>query len=335
MDIRQLQQFVQLADTLHFGRASRLCHISASALSRSIRQLEGQLGVRLFERDNRSVTLTPQGRSFLDWSRETLGGLDLVRERLRQQAGELQGEVSLYCSVTASYSFLYELLSRLRSEHPRIEIKLHTGDPEHAIGRILSGSEDIAIGALPERMPAGLAFKSITRSPLQFIAAAASTELHRTLSRPRPDPAAWAATPMILSESGLSRQRVDRWFREFGIEPDIYAQVAGNEAIVSMVSLGFGVGVVPQIVLDNSPLASRVEVLKVKPPLEPYEVGLFALEKNLRSPLLSAFWSSKLPGQPGNETGPRAPPPPRALKAGRGGTGPPGPPPPPPPPPPP
>ncbi|MCO4758589.1 MAG: HTH-type transcriptional activator IlvY, partial [Oceanospirillaceae bacterium] len=67
-------------------------------------------------------------------------------------------------------------------------------------------------------------------------------------------------------------------------------QVAGNEAIVSMVSLGFGVGVVPRIVLDNSPLADRVQVLDVQPELEAYDVGLFALNKKLKSPLIRAFW---------------------------------------------
>ena len=58
----------------------------------------------------------------------------------------------------------------------------------------------------------------------------------------------------------------------------VYAQVAGNEAIVSMVSLGFGVGVVPEIVLQNSPLSETVRVLRVEPRLEAYEVGLFTLE---------------------------------------------------------
>jgi LysR family positive regulator for ilvC len=52
----------------------------------------------------------------------------------------------------------------------------------------------------------------------------------------------WKDTPMILSEEGLARERVDRWFRQLGAKPHIYAQVSGNEAIVSMVSLGFGVG---------------------------------------------------------------------------------------------
>jgi LysR family positive regulator for ilvC len=96
---------------------------------------------------------------------------------------------------------------------------------------------------------------------------------------------------MILSERGLARRRVDQWFRALGVQANIYAQVAGNEAIVSMVSLGLGVGVVPQIVLDNSPLADTVRVLDIKPALEAYEVGLFTLEKKLASPLINALWS--------------------------------------------
>ena len=207
-----------------------------------------------------------------------------------EKAGELHGQVSMYCSVTASYSFLFELLSEFRREHPRIEIKLHTGDPEHAIARVMAGGEDIAIGARPDVLPSGLAFKLIQTSPLVFIAARERHE-HVSLSGCKPVADAWLHTPMILSETGLSRQRIDAWFGRLGIQPEIYAQVAGNEAIVSMVSLGFGVGVVPRIVLDNSPLAGEVQVLDIRPELEAYEVGLFALEKKLRSPLINAFWS--------------------------------------------
>lgn len=293
MDLRQLRQFVHLAETLHFGRASAASHLSPSALSRSIRQLETELGAVLFDRDNRSVALTRQGETFLHWARDMLTGWDVVRHTLQEQSGTLQGEVSLYCSVTASYSFLHELLSRLRRDHPRIEIKLHTGDPEHAIARVLAGSEDIAIGARPDTLPAGLAFKPITRSRLVFIAQLRDPRL-KELSRRRPDPAHWAATPLILPESGLARLRVERWFREQDIKPRIYAQVAGNEALVSMVSLGLGVGVVPEIVLEASPLAGEVRILEVRPALAPYEVGLFTLEKKLRSPLIAAFWAPAL-----------------------------------------
>ncbi len=290
MDNRQLQQFVTLAETLHFGRASELCHVSASALSRSIRQLEDHVGVSLFDRDNRSVALTLQGHTFLEYARDALAQWDVLRHRLQEEAGELQGEVRMYCSVTASYSFLFELLSRFRQDHPRIEIKLHTGDAENAIAKVLSGEEDIAIGARPDVLPANLAFKSIATSPLVFIAAADSKDYGRLVDS-SPDLELWSSTPMILSESGLSRGRVDKWFAELGVQPNIYAQVAGNEAIVSMVSLGFGVGVVPRIVLDNSPLADRIRVLKIRPKLDPYEVGLFTTLKKLRSPLIEAFWA--------------------------------------------
>ena len=171
----------------------------------------------LFDRDNRSVTLTRQGETFLAWARDVLTGWDVVRHTVQEQSGDLQGEVSLYCSVTASYSFLFELLGKLRRDHPRIELKLHTGDPEHAIARVMAGSEDIAIGARPDALPAGLAFKPIARSRLVFIAPAGEPRL-RDLGRRRPDPKQWAATPMILPESGLARQRADQWFRDLGVQ---------------------------------------------------------------------------------------------------------------------
>jgi LysR family positive regulator for ilvC len=290
MDARSLKQFVNLSDSLHFGRASEASHMSPSALSRSIRRLEDELGVDLFERNNRSVSLTHAGRLFLSYARNTLGDWEAIRNKLMEESGELRGEVSMYCSVTASYSFLFEILTRFRRDHPHIEIKLHTGDPEDAIPRVLSGQEDISIGAKPENLAAGLAFKLIAVSPLVFIEARRKNEQFRS-GNARPDAEEWAGKPMILSERGLARRRVDEWFRTLGVQANIYAQVAGNEAIVSMVSLGFGVGVVPQIVLDNSPLADTVRVLDIKPGLEAYQVGLFTLEKKLASPLINALWS--------------------------------------------
>jgi LysR family positive regulator for ilvC len=290
MDIRSLRHFLNLADALHFGRASEIGHVSPSALSRSIRNLEAEVGAELFKRDNRTVALTHAGETFLIYSRDAVAQWDAVRSQLLEQAGELRGEVSIYCSVTASYSFLFELLSSFRRDYPHIEIKLHTGDPEHALQRVLAGDEDMAIGARPDRLRAELAFKSITATPLIFIAAANNPEFAQ-LARRQPDPRMWRATPMILAETGLSRRRADAWFRALDVRPSIYAQVAGNEAIVSMVSLGFGVGVVPKIALDNSPLADSVTVLDVRPRLQAYDVGLFTLAKKLRNPLINAFWA--------------------------------------------
>jgi len=285
MDTRTLRLFLSLAETLHFGRSSEACHVSPSTLSRAIKQLETSLGVELFLRDNRSVQLTPEGVRFAQYAREALQQWEQIRNSLLESANELQGEISVYCSVTASYSFLYSLLSRFRQQYPRIEIKLHTGDPEHAIARVQNGREEISIAACPAHLPAGVAFRPIDRTPLLFIAPVnESVEMMNSEQH-------WSRQPMILPESGISRERINQWFSARHIQPHIYAQVAGNEAIVSMVSLGFGIGVVPRIVLDNSPLADQVRVLPVTPALEPYEIGLFALERKLRSPLIRAFWS--------------------------------------------
>jgi len=288
MNIKTLSHFLALADTLHLGRASEQCHISISALSRNIRQLEDELGVSLFNRDNRTVELTTEGQRFLQYARDTASEWNLIRHELTDKSGQLSGEISIYCSVTASYSFLYELLNRFRPVHPGIEIKLHTGDPDRAIARILDGNEEVTIAARPATVPRGLAFKPITQSPLLFIAPLQpQPNLLTTSPKTTAD---WSRVPMILSEAGVSRGRVEEWFREQGIVPNIYAQVAGNEAIVSMVSLGFGIGVVPKIVLDNSPLVERVQILDAQPALEPFDIGLFTLKRNLKNPLVAAFW---------------------------------------------
>ena len=285
MDLKQLRQFLSLADTLHFARASTLCHVSPSTLSRNIQLLEERLGVSLFERDNRSVSLTQEGLKFELYARDAISQWDSICNELMADSKELKGEISVYCSVTASYSFLYDILSEFRQCFPGIEIKLHTGAPEEAIERVLSGKEDITVAARPEHLPNTLSFYSIGLSPLVFIAPAdGKVKLPETQGD-------WSQTPMILPERGESRERVNKWFSDKGIKPRIYSQVEGNEAIVSMVSLGFGIGVVPQIVLENSPLYDKVIVINVTPWLPAYDVGICALDKKLKNPLIQAFWS--------------------------------------------
>ena len=128
-----------------------------------------------------------------------------------------------------------------------------------------------------------MAFKPVITTPLLFIAPKSSIDINQGID--------WKQTPIIVPEGGVSRKRIDSWFHKQEIKPRIYAQVSGNEAIVSMVSLGFGIGVAPKIVLDHSPIAGRVRVLDIQPELEPYDVGLCVLEKKLKNPLVEAFWS--------------------------------------------
>ena len=292
MDTKNLKLFLNLAESLHFGRASEMSHLSVSALSRNIMQLEDSLGVKLFERNNRSVTLTKAGKDFIHYADETINQWDIIRASLQENSHTLSGELSVYCSVTASYSFLYDILRNFRIKYPQIEIKLHTGDSEHALTKTLSGTEDITMGALPEKLPQGVVFQSIASSELLFIAPKENSALVYLANEQRPEQMRknWQQIPMILSEQGIARKMANDWFSNIEGAPKIYAQVAGNEAIVTMVSLGFGIGIVPKIVLMNSPLRDTVSIVTPPQKLPDFNIGLFTLEKKLKNPLVQAFW---------------------------------------------
>lgn len=281
MDTRDLQLFLHLSDSLHFGRTSQAMHISASALTRTIQNLEESLDTRLFERDNRSVALTRSGQLLQDYAREAIQKWQQFQYSLMEETQELQGNISIYCSVTASYSFLYNILTQFRQAHPKIGIRLHTGSAEYSIDRVQEGLEDLAIATHPGKLTKPLDFKPIATSPIVTIA-----------SREMAVVDCWDTVPFILSEKGVVRKRLNSWFQQQGIKPNIYAQVDGNEAIVSMVSLGYGLGVIPKIVLENSPLATEVVILQLGPKLGKIEVGLCALKKKLQNPLTKALWDS-------------------------------------------
>lgn len=288
MDTEKLLLFVKLAETQSFTRCAQQQHISASKLSRIIQAMEDELGISLFVRNNRHVALSKEGERFLRFAREQLSNWESIQSELQQSRGTLSGSISIYCSVTASYSFLYDMLTRFRSEHPLIQIKLHTGDPADAIEHVVNGLEDLAIAAKPEQLASSLSFKQFDRSPLVFITSHNDEQFEPLLLTD--GPAAWSHVPMIVSERGLARERFNGWVSSQNISPTIYSEVTGNEAIVSMVSLGCGIGLVPKIVLDNSPLKNRVRELDIQPDIAPYEVGVCVQSKRLNNPLVNALW---------------------------------------------
>jgi LysR family positive regulator for ilvC len=294
MNYEGLRIFLAVARTLHFGRASRECNLSPSALSRAVRRLEEEVGSALFIRDNRRVELTPAGRQVRRWAREALEEWEAVKRSLASGRGALSGELRLYSSVAASYTVLSDLFRGFREAHPGVHIRLQTGDPAGAIERVQSGAADITVAARPGSLPRNLVFKPIAVTPLEFVAPTVSSEAATLTAR---SPIPWQRVPMVLSETGLSRKRADSWFRDAGIRPNVYAEVSGHEAIVSMIRLGCGVGIVPRLVVERFCKKSEVRVLDVEPPLEPYVVGLCASRRRLEAPVVRAFWDTAPEGK--------------------------------------
>ena len=296
MDTRKLQFFTQLADSLHFGRTSRACNITPSALTRTIQRLEEEVGEKLFIRDNRSVSLTTAGEIFRDYAEDVLQRREQLRAQLARDR-ELGGTISLYCSVTAAYSILPDIFQQFRTTYPHVHIKLQTGDAARALPRLQNREVDVTIAALPKKVPQRVEFLKIMQTPLVFIG---PTKFDDTICY-RNNKIDWQQTPIIMPDIGLSRQRIDRWFAGKKIIPNVYAQVAGNEAIIAMVSLGCGVGVVPLLVLEKSPLKKQVTTVDISPELTPFSIAICTMKKKERPPQVQAFWemaARKIGSQP-------------------------------------
>ena len=290
MDTRALSVFLSVAETLNFSRSAENLHMSVSAVSRAIARLEAEVGQPLFERDRRRVFLTQAGREFRAFAQRSLADWQQLQRKLDSE-GELAGEVSLYCSVTASHTLLAPILAAFRASHPAVDIMMHTGDQADGVGRVMEGQDDLAVTIRPVQLPARLDFLPLVESPLQFCMPASDCQVRQRVLHEQVDGGIdWDTLPLIVPERGTTKELLDDWLREQEIRPRIYAQVAGHEAIVAMVSLGLGVGIAPQLVIESSGLGSGVEPIELQHPLPPLSIGLAALGQRLASPLVRSLW---------------------------------------------
>lgn len=124
MEFRQLRYFVTVAQELHFGRAAEKLDITQPALSKQIRVLETNIGIKLFFRTKRSVELTPAGEVFLKETKKLLKqGENAIAAAQRTAKGE-RGKLTIGFTTTATYVVLPELIERFRSSYPRVEVEM-------------------------------------------------------------------------------------------------------------------------------------------------------------------------------------------------------------------
>lgn len=288
MDIQHLRLFTSLCRNLHFGNTGLENHMSPSAVSRTIQRLEESIGHKLFLRDNRSVKLTEQGEMFHRYATDVLQRFDALNQELGQNEGKLKGRLSLFSSVTASQSILPRVLARFRMDYPDIHIQLETGYAVNALKRLYEGC-DVVVAALSGETDEQLIKRVITSIPILTVAPADTNGVDELLA----GEIDWSRVPLILPSVGQARENIDSWFSQQGIRPNIYSEVSGNEAILSLVALGCGVGFVPKLVINESPLANRVRLVDSGPRLSDFRVGFCTRRSSLASSeIIKAFWDS-------------------------------------------
>ena len=147
--LKQLQYFLALTETEHFGRAAERCFVSQSAFSNAIRELETNLGAELVDRTNRSVTITATGQDVAVQARLVLRDVEDLVETARGPGEPLTGELRLGVIPTIAPFILPRALPRLRRKYPALELLLTEDQTDRIYERLMDGELDVLLLALP------------------------------------------------------------------------------------------------------------------------------------------------------------------------------------------
>lgn len=243
IDLRALQCFQAVAETLHFGRAAQRLHMTQPPLSRQIAALEKALGVTLFERDSRHVRLTAAGARFQQDTRELLIGLEQACRSARQVAAGEVGELRVGFMMHAAHSSVPPLARRFIAVHPQVQLKLREALPVALLQAVREGELDAGIGFAPADA-AGLAVQPLFEEPLCVALPAGHPLARRRQLQVRQ----LHGEPLITAPADVVptlREAIDACFAQAGLRPLIRLEVQLQQSIVSLVGEGLGVALVP------------------------------------------------------------------------------------------
>ncbi len=236
---RQIRQFMAVAETLNFRQAAERLAIAQPALSRGIQQLEHQLGVRLFERNNRRVALTEAGVVFRQGCGRLLARLEETVAQARKAGRGEAGCLSIGYTDFAITGVLPELLERFRRRHPDIQIELHYGSTEEQQQGLGEGKLDVAFLTSPFNDP------SCEHLPVQqdrFVAVLPAE--HPLTGQERVTVADLAGENFVvgvMSRWRHFRRHLDSLCLKAGFEPRIVQEAYNSEGIFGLISAHIGI----------------------------------------------------------------------------------------------
>ena len=166
MEMRHLRCFIAVAEELHFGRAAARLRLSQPPVSLAIKELETELGLRLFERSSRHIALTPGGEQALRDARAVLARTESLRAHARAAASGQAGSLAIGVISLAACSFLPDALRRFTQDFPGVRVALHESTTDQILRDLEAGTLDVGcIFASPE-LPAMLSYRGTCLDPL-------------------------------------------------------------------------------------------------------------------------------------------------------------------------
>jgi DNA-binding transcriptional LysR family regulator len=288
VEIRHLRYFLAVADELHFGRAAERLHIAQPALSQQIRQLEKFVGVALFQRTSRRVSLTEAGAAFQPRARDLLERLSAdLDEASRVGRGEV-GRLDL-AFITSATAIVSELLRAFARSRPEVQVKLRDGFTDDVLTALSQGTADVGIVRDAEERD------GIALSPLlteRFVALV--PDAHPAASGGSVSPMALRTDPLVLFPKSAGQQAFavnTQVLREADIDVEVAQECSHWHTIIALVASGLGVTIAPLSVTTLLP--PGVRRLEIDGPTALSRIFLATRQADER-PLVKAFTEAPL-----------------------------------------
>jgi LysR family transcriptional regulator, carnitine catabolism transcriptional activator len=237
---RQLRAFLLAAQHHNFTRAAEALFITPSGLSVLIRELEHQVGFRLFDRTTRHVVLTAHGADLLAVAQRSLADLDGAVARIGQNAKEASDTLSVGSGLLAAANILPGAIAEFRSRRPDVRIELVDEDMPTVLQRIRAGILDLGFGFV-ESAP-GISRTRFFRFPMMVIHPEKNTT-------PRRNSMAWSALKgyqlILQAPPAPLRYLIDKHLAKAGVDAQSAVSLKRLDTVIAMVEAGQGIGIVP------------------------------------------------------------------------------------------
>lgn len=241
-DLSDIRIFTHVAESSSITQGAKRAHLSTASTSARIKNLEEQLGTKLFYRDSRGVTLTPAGDKLLTHARVIMRQFDFVKSEFAEYGNGMLGHIRIFANTTAVTETLPEILSQFLSQHPAITIDLQERLSRDIVRGVLDGTADLGLIAGPVEAEGLEVFHYSTDRLLLAL-----PKEHPLSNQPYVTLTETLDYPHISLREGSTlldfmNAHIDRLGRKFPIR----IQVSSYEAICRMVETGVGIGIIPE-----------------------------------------------------------------------------------------
>ena len=242
LEIRHLRLVAGIADAGSMTRAAGQLHLTQSALSHQLRDIESRLGTPLFTRLGRSMVLTEPGRRVLDAARRVLGEVQRAEEDVRRLAGHGEGTIRVCTECYTGYHWLGSILTAFQARHPRVTINVAADETGGPVEALLEGRIDLAILIDPAK-DRRLRVRPLFTDEMVAIVAKA----HPLARRPWVSPEALAAEHLLLYSSAPEESfAFRRILQPNGLVPARVSFIMLTEAMIELARAGVGAAVMPR-----------------------------------------------------------------------------------------